>query len=53
MSSFIPLFNSYLSKAYLTNQFYADMNTRWLKADKLFWSLALTDQSSIWGKLVR
>ena len=52
MSSFIPQFNSYLSKAYLTNQFYADMNTRWLKADKLWWSNTLDESSSIWGHQV-
>ena len=49
MSSFIPQFNYFLAKGYQTNQYYSDMNTRWLKADKLFWSLALTESSTIWG----
>lgn len=53
MSSFIPQFNTYLSKAYQDNQFYWDMNTRWLKADKLYWSKALSDQSNIWGTPIR
>ena len=53
MSSFIPQFNTYLSKAYQNNQYYWNMNTRWLKADKLYWSLALTDQSNIWGTPIR
>ena len=53
VSSFIPQFNTYLSKAYQTNQYYWNMNTRWLKADKLYWSLALTDQSNIWGTPIR
>ena len=29
------------------------MNTRWLKADKLYWSKALSDQSNIWGTPIR
>jgi len=49
MSSFIPQFNYYLAGGYQTNQFYRDMNTRWLKADKLYWSLALNETSTIWG----
>ena len=49
MSSFIPQFNYYLARGYQTNQFYRDMNTRWLKADKLYWSLALDETSTIWG----
>ena len=49
MSSFIPQFNYYLAKGYQNNQYYADMNTRWLKADKLFWSLKLKESSTIWG----
>ena len=49
MSSFIPQFNYYLAKGYQNNQYYTDMNTRWLKADKLFWSLALDESSTIWG----
>ena len=53
MSSFIPQFNTYLSKAYQNNQFYWDMNTRWLKADKLYWQKALNDQSTIWGTPIR
>jgi len=52
MSSFIPQFNYYLARGYQTNQFYRDMNTRWLKADKLYWSLALDESSSIWGSPV-
>jgi len=53
MSSFIPQFNTYLSRGYQNNQFYMDMNTRWLKADKLFWSKALSSSSTIWGNLVQ
>ena len=49
MSSFIPQFNYYLAKGYQNNQYYTDMNTRWLKADKLFWSLKLKESSTIWG----
>ena len=49
MSSFIPQFNFYLARGYQTNQFYRDLNTRWLKADKLYWSLALDETSTIWG----
>ena len=49
MSSFIPQFCYYLAKGYQNNQYYTDMNTRWLKADKLFWSLALDESSTIWG----
>ena len=49
MSSFIPQFNFYLARGYQTNQFYRDLNTRWLKADQLYWSLALTESSTIWG----
>ena len=29
MSSFIPLFNSYMSRGYMSNQYYVDMNTRY------------------------
>ena len=32
-------------RGYHDNEYYRGLNTRWLKADKLFWSLALTDQS--------
>ena len=53
VSSFIPLFNSYLSKGYLNNQYYMDLNTRWLKADKLFWYKTLGSSGTIWGNLVQ
>ena len=49
MSSFIPQFNYYLAKGYQNNQYYSALNTRWLKADKLFWSRTLTESSAIWG----
>ena len=49
MSSFVPQFSYYLARGYQTNQFYRDMNTRWLKADKLYWSLSLDETSTIWG----
>ena len=29
MSSLIPLFNSYMSRGYMSNQYYVDMNTRY------------------------
>ena len=53
VASFIPLFNAYLSKGYLNSQYYMDLNTRWLKADKLFWSKALGSTGTIWGNLVQ
>ena len=53
VSSFIPLFNSYLSRGYLNNQYYMDLNTRWLKADKLFWYNTLGSSGTIWGNLVQ
>ena len=49
MSSFIPQFNYYLAKGYQNNQYYSALNTRWLKADRLFWSRTLTESSAIWG----
>jgi len=49
MSSFIPQFNAYLTKNIWKDQYYMDLNTRWLKADKLFWELTLDDSSNIWG----
>ena len=49
MSSFTPQFNYYLSRGYQSNQFYRDLNTRWLKADRLYWSLTLNESSTIWG----
>jgi len=52
MSSFIPQFSFYLARGYQNNQYYAELNTRWLKADKLWWSSILTDSSTIWGKPV-
>ena len=30
-----------------------DLNTKWLKADKLFWSKALGSSGTIWGNLVQ
>ena len=53
MSSFTPQFNWFLARGYQDNSFYREMNTRWLKADKLFWSNTLTDTSTIWGTPVR
>jgi len=49
MSSFIPQFNYYLARGYQNNPYYSDLNTRWLKADKLFWSQALDENSKISG----
>ena len=53
MSSFIPQFCYYLTRGYQANQFYTDMNIRWLKADKLYWSKALSESSNIWGTPVQ
>ena len=53
MSSFTPQFNWFLARGYQDNSFYREMNTRWLKADKLFWSNTLTETSTIWGTPVR
>ena len=53
MSSFIPQFNAFLSKGYLKNQYFKEMNTRWLKADKLWWSNTLDSTSTIWGHKVQ
>ena len=53
VASFIPLFNAYLSKGYLNNQYYMDLNTRWLKADKLFWYNTLGSSGTIWGTKVQ
>ena len=49
MSSFIPQFNTYLSRGYQENAYYMQMNTDWLKADKLYWTKALNSGSTIWG----
>ena len=47
------MFNAYLSKGYQNNQYFMDLNTRWLKADKLWWSNTLNSTSTIWGHLVQ
>jgi len=52
MSSFIPQFNFYLARGYQNNQYYKELNTRWLKADKLWWSNIITKSSTIWGTKV-
>ena len=42
-----------MSKGYLNKQYYKDLNTRWLKADKLWWSNTLDSTSTIWGHKVQ
>ena len=50
MSSFIPQFCYYLSRGFQENAYYRDfMLPNWLNADLKFWSLALNENSEIWG----
>ena len=53
MSSFIPQFCYYLSKGFQNNGYYKNfMLPNWLEADYKFWSLALNENSQIWGQNV-
>jgi len=49
MSSFIPQFNYFMAKGYQQNEYYVEMNKRWLLADELFWSLNIPADGQIWG----
>ena len=53
MSSFIPQFNYYLSRGYQASTFYTSMSAAWLQADMKYWSLALPEDSNIWGTPVK
>ena len=53
MSSFIPQFNHYLSRGHQENSYYQDqILPNWLQADYKYWSLALNENSQIWGQNV-
>merc|ERR1712137_427357 len=53
MSSFIPLFCWYQTKAFQTNTYYKSMLKDWLQADMKYWDLITNDTSEIWGKKVK
>ena len=53
MSSFIPQFCYFLSRGFQENEYYAEqLFPDWLDADMKYWSLALNEQSEIWGNQV-
>ena len=50
MSSFIPQFCYYLSRGFQVNEYYRNRLFRdWMYADLKYWSLALNQNSEIWG----
>jgi len=53
MSSFIPQFCYYMSRAFQENTYYSSyLFPAWLEADRKYWSLALNEGSTVWGKKV-
>ena len=53
MSSFIPQFCYFLSRGFQENEYYRnEMLPDWLNADYKYWSLALNENSEIWGNPV-
>ena len=53
MSSFIPQFCYYMSRAFQENTYYSSyLFPAWLEADRKYWSLALNEDSTVWGKKV-
>ena len=53
MSSFIPQFCYFLSLGFQENEYYRNkMLPDWLNADYQYWSLALNENSEIWGNPV-
>ena len=53
MSSFIPQFCYFMSRAFQENTYYSSkLFPAWLKADRKYWSLALNKDSTVWGKKV-
>ena len=50
MSSFIPQFCYFQSRGFQENQYYANqLFPDWLEADMKYWSVALNENSQIWG----
>ena len=53
MSSFIPQFCYYMSRAFQENTYYSsDLFLAWLQAVMKYWSLALNEGCTVWGKKV-
>ena len=50
MSGFIPQFCYFMSKSFQLNDFYSNqMFPAWLRADKLFYSLNIPQNATVWG----